>query len=851
MLRRAIKNNLVHFPSWKKIPKWLRAIIIILLSLIFLFIAFLGFVSWYVNANKAALLSQIKSVASEHLNGGNLHIKDIDIVFWKTFPTVSVELRDVTLSDSLYPQHQKNMFDFKYIYVKLKPLSILANKPQIDRVIVNNGHIYMFKDSTNYSNTNLFKTENTDTTANSDNQMQISKFSISNVQFVFDNFLRNKKFEIYINDIDGKLEPSVEALNFDIDLDVKVDQLGFNLEKGGFLQDTEVTGDLAFAFNKELKRLEVSEQTLKTNGMPLDISATFNLSKDNKDYSLILGSKKLDFSKGRAMLSNHIAQKLSKINVGKPVNIETTIDGVMQYPDTPKVVVTFNLENNVLKLDIGNINKAYVSGRFTNNFVEHNGLGNENSAVYIDKMKGEFEGVPLVMDSSYIVDFAQPKLYCNIKSSFPVEKLDDLAGASFNMKNGQADLNIFYVGPLTPNDPMTRSLNGYIHIKNASLSYLPRNLKFDNCNAKIEFKDQDVIFKQVTLNSKSTNINLIGIGHRFLSAYFNDQYKAGFDIQIKSPHLNLDEFKSFLAPRKSATTDATDNSYKFRKLNNQLDQALATSDMQLQLEVGKISYKKFEAKNFHANIDLLESGIALRNVHVAHAGGRIEVNGKIDQSSKSNPFHINANIAHVKINELFAAFDNFGLTTLQSHNIRGNFTGDININGGLDNSGNLLSKSLQGKVNFKLANGALINFAPLIQVQKYAFRGRNLSNVTFSELSNTLDINKGLITIHPMEIISSAIYLKVQGVYGIERGTDIFIEAPLRNPKKDEALLAKGRAAKRNRGIVIYLRAKDDGTGKVKLTWDPQKKGLKEQEWNNMDEKELEPDVPQEQGKKV
>ena len=266
-----------------------------------------------------------------------------------------------------------------------------------------------------------------------------------------------------------------------------------------------------------------------------------------------------------------------------------------------------------------------------------------------------------------------------------------------------------------------------------------------------------------------------------------------------------------------------------------MDEALALSDMRLNIKVDKVSYRKFTASNIRAKVDLLAKGLALRDVSVNHANGTIAVNGTIDQNKANNPFNVKMNINKVNVTELFKAFENFGMDALTASNLKGRFNGDVDINGGFDDNGTFLKRSLRGNVKFRLEDGELNNFEPLMQVQKYAFKNRNLDHIQFKEIANTFDIDRGMVTIHPMEIISSAIYLRIQGVYGIEKGTDIFIEAPLRNPKKDEALLAQGKEAQRTKGLVIYLRAKDDGTGKVKLSWDPKKNGLKENEMRRLE----------------
>ena len=69
-----------------------------------------------------------------------------------------------------------------------------------------------------------------------------------------------------------------------------------------------------------------------------------------------------------------------------------------------------------------------------------------------------------------------------------------------------------------------------------------------------------------------------------------------------------------------------------------------------------------------------------------------------------------------------------------------------------------------------------------------------------------------------MQINSSILNMDVQGVYSFGKGTQIYIDVPLRNPKKNKDITDKDELAKRrNRGIVVHLTAEDDKDGNVKM----------------------------------
>src|SRR5690606_22213390 len=132
--------------------------------------------------------------------------------------------------------------------------------------------------------------------------------------------------------------------------------------------------------------------------------------------------------------------------------------------------------------------------------------------------------------------------------------------------------------------------------------------------------------------------------------------------------------------------------------------------------------------------------------------------------------------------------NNFGLTTLTSENLKGYLFAKANIKGILTEQGNLQKNSIYGNVIFDLKQGELNNFDPILNVAKFAFPLRNLNNITFSNLNGKFDLKGDKITINPMQISSSVLNMDVAGIYSFANGTNIALDIPLRNPKKDEEI---------------------------------------------------------------
>ncbi|RYD88196.1 MAG: AsmA family protein, partial [Sphingobacteriales bacterium] len=268
----------------------------------------------------------------------------------------------------------------------------------------------------------------------------------------------------------------------------------------------------------------------------------------------------------------------------------------------------------------------------------------------------------------------------------------------------------------------------------------------------------------------------------------------------------------------------------------QLNTAFEKGNAEMYMLVDKVYYKKFLATAANAHIIMANNGLTLKNVSLKHAGGSLKINGNILQKGNYNSFALNSVVSNVDISHFFYAFDNFGLSSITSKNLRGFLSSKANVSGRITNGGSLVPKSVVGDVVINLKKGALLSFDPIKNVGKFAFPFRDLDNITFSNLDGHFGLKGEKITIYPMQINSSLLNLDLAGVYSLGKGTNLAIDVPLRNPKNDDEITDKAERQKRRmKGIVIHLSAVDGDDGKVKIKLGRNKKKDKDKEEEDKD----------------
>lgn len=802
--------------------KWLKIFFILFGSGLLLLIIGWFVLNAYIQSHKQQILTNITEKINEHISG-NLEIKDMKPALLNSFPNVSVQLDSVTLVDSQYASHHIKSASLQSIYVQINVLSLLSTHPSIRKITLNSGKIELFTLKDGYSNSYLLQSKSKQTHQQPKQRPDLHLFSVENVEFIIVHQPHNKRFDINCQQANIKLNRHNNDLNINGELALLVRQLGFNLTKGSYLENKEVSGKLQLAYNTDNHQLKITKQQLKINRSTIDLSGLFDFGESNPHFELVLAAASIQLASGLSLLPQSISQKLSKIGAEKPIRVSANLYGGWQYPDTPQVTVSVMANNNNLSTPYGDITKAQFTAYFNNHLEDGKGMGDDNSGIFIPDFKGIWMDMPVEADSVRLNNLIKPHLQARVKGRFPATKLNRLLGHSFAISSGNVQFDLAYKGPLGTADTSPHQLNGFLLVNNATLTYLPRALKFSRCNTALVFHDNDMLIKNMQLSlGKNSNISLRGEAENFLSAYFSDNKITDIDCQLNSKQIDLNDFVPLLTSRQQYQhSSAKARKEKINDFNKKIDNILNTSALRLHMNIGQLAYHKFTASDIKANVIFDEAGIAIKQTTFNHADGRVSVDGQMAQSADVNDFTLNTALSNININKLFVAFDNFKQEALTAKNLKGIFSANAQLKGKISAQAGIVPRSLNGNIDFTLNHGQLNNFTPFVNLSKFAFKNRNLDNITFSTLKNELTISNGKVYIPPMDILSSAISITVQGVYGFQHGTDISLKIPLRNPQKDKDRIAQGLKPKRNKGIIVYLRAKEGEDGKVHIGWDP------------------------------
>ncbi|GAB1856725.1 hypothetical protein MHTCC0001_15610 [Flavobacteriaceae bacterium MHTCC 0001] len=308
-------------------------------------------------------------------------------------------------------------------------------------------------------------------------------------------------------------------------------------------------------------------------------------------------------------------------------------------------------------------------------------------------------------------------------------------------------------------------------------------LRFHDFRGNIHYEDEHLVIKDFHGEIGTTNFN------------FNLNYYLGKDPQIKkrdnyltvkANYIDFDALFNFnLSPSKptakvaSKTADVKEHAEAFNLYE------LPFTDMQFKADVAHFIYHRIDLQNIKADLRTTPNHyIYIDTLHMDAAGGHIALKGYFNGS---DPKHIYMQpdlvMKNVDLDKMLFKFENFGQDHLVSENLQGKLTSRIKgkIRVYPDMVPDLDQSTLE--MDVKVLNGRLKNYDPMLALSDY-MGDKNLQNIKFDTLQNSLDIKKGKINIPAMTIESTLGHMELSGTHDSNQNIDYYLRIPWKTVRK-------------------------------------------------------------------
>jgi hypothetical protein len=801
--------------------KWLKGVLIFLSFVIFLFAIGLVLIVVYKKEILAEITSQLK--ASVH---AEVTVEDVDITIFSEFPNFTLKLDNVAIRDTLARPGDKDLLNTKTILLNIRTYKLFFKEVEFRSIRVVDGEFFVFRTKSGYSNLDVFKKKDTTVVAtppDSTEQFHLTneKIQFQNLRFTWHDSLRQKYIGLLFKKVNTDLTHSDSLIACKMHGGIDFDELTFNPARGSFLKNQSANVSLVFNFFRDSAKLRLEPSTLSLHESEFEIQGTFDFA--SKDIILDIQSDNITYDEGLAVIPHTIGEKLRLLSVSKPFGVKLHLDAPMQPGRLPMVDLAFDLKDNVFKSKFVTITDLSLSGAMTNHEDPSKPFDNSNSTVRLDHVIGKIDDLPFEANA-VLSDFNDLALDVHSRHAITLPQLNqEVDTTSIRFNDGKFVSEFHYKGKLSEyfdqeSGTYKGDLEGTATIEKGSFTYVSRKLKFKDIDMAIHFNEDTVWIDKLGIGVGNNSAKLQGMITNYVPYFTKSVNKGYVKLKITSPAVDLG---SFLVKKDTKKKSKTEAQQAQKKVSNMLDKIFTALQFDIQVNVGKLKNRTFNASKIVGNIKMSGATLSLNNVKMDFGGGKLNMSLAMKDLQKDvNPIDVTAAGSNIAIKDLFKAFDNFHQKAITDKNLEGTMSFDTKLKLKINDDFNVILPTFGGDITMTVRDGRLINVDAIHNMSNFLFRHRDFDDVRFAQIYVTMKATHRDLEISRMEIQSTVLSLFLEGKYSLDNDTNLSIQLPLSNLKKrDKKFVPKNVGVDAKVGPSVFLLAKTNAEGKTDISY--------------------------------
>lgn len=782
------------------------------------FVAFFLLVTLLLYVFKGRIISYVVNEINQHLTA-KVSVGKIDVTFWRTFPRVGVDFKDVLILDTtthkndtvFYSELIRLKFNAKELWYKKYVLQEAQIFPGIGRLKVyeNGRENYMiFKASSDTTQTPIeFKLD----------AIKLYKFKLS-----YDNRIVEQSYYTYINELNFSGDFQAQSFEMKTKADLKI----WSIKSQGIqlLGNKTAKINLGLRVDKNTQQIVIPSSTIEIEKLPFIVSGLVT----KKKMEIAISGKNLKLQD----VTNNFLVNYGEITKYQGKGIVTfhllIVDDMIKESPT-WVDCKFKFKNGQLKepsqnIQLTNIN---VDGQYSN----MKGINKEFlhlKTFNFNSQAGPFEGQFLM------TDFSSPRFQGFARGNLDLKGITGWIQVPYvDSLNGSIKTNMVFDIQTISSGYHLNTLSGDLQLSGVALKLKEFNKAFSNLRGMVVFNKDEAYFEEMGVQVGESNVQLNG-EIKNIQSYLANQGILSADVELSSDYIDI------------ADLDMSGNS-EVQISNNKERAYRLPIDIQAQtmLFVRRLRYRTHEFTNLRSRLKIEGRKMIFTDMNVENAGNSVQ-GGLIIEETRPEYFWVETNLLSkgIDFKRLFKEWKNFDQQVITDQNISGYAVVGLHLKAPFDWESGIVKKEIVSSINLEVMDGRLKNvdlFKSIItSLRKSATKlviskrqldlfEKRLMNIKFDKLSNVFTINNEIVSIPDMIIKSDALDLNLSGWHNFDNKIDYHFSFRFRDIKTINNETEFGEVEDDGTGIHIYLKMTGDLLN-PQISWDSDAKKKQNQQ---------------------
>jgi hypothetical protein len=725
-----------------------------------------------------------------------LHVSDMDLVFWSSFPNLSVDLNQLYIQES-FPNAQASdtLFYTEQARLTFNPWDIYQGKYHVKQIRVNPGKLVIRYDAQGKENFDVLKPSQSKTKANFN--VSLKEVKIRGLRCVYDN--ASSKQYLSTTFINTRIKGDFSADAF---VTTAIGKMKLGRLKSGeitLLRNKNAEFDLALDVNQlkglfSLKKADLSIEHLpfSVKGMVGPDSLQFTVQSKNIQLTQLVNEFSLD-----------AAKDVQSFKGSGKVDFHLELAGALSAVDPIGIDADFGIQNGELtEPDLGlTVQDIQLTGKYSN-------TGEHGEFISLKNIRFRTAGGPFSGEVE-LREFDRPKVEGSAKgnvdlalihSIFHLPSIDEVRGNLGIQTNVKLATNA--AGELVVNE-----CNGQLELKNISIKLNEDKRRFREVNGRLFLHGNAAGIENTSLKVGSSDIKLKGIFENIFP-YINGKGDLKTSVLLASKNLCVEDLGSTSKEMKIET--------------GQLYSLPDNIRGEISLHIEKLRYGKHEFDHLVSKMNIEQRCLQFPQMSLVNAEALLS-GSLIIEEKEPEKFMLTTQLdgKNLKFKALFKEWENFGQSVIQEQHISGRAEANVFFRAPFTLAKGITYAGIEAKIVLKVYNGHLKNVPSFKDITeslktnsgKLVLGNENiqqledkLKDVNFQTMENSIFIKNGQVEIPKMTIRSTALDMDLSGRHSFNDEIDYRFAFRFRDLKAFKSQTEFGQVIDDGTGIRLFLR---------------------------------------------
>ncbi len=740
-----------------------------------------------------------------------IEVSKIDLNWWTDFPNISLRFQRVRIQEAIEGSTLP-LAQLEQISLSFDIISLIKQNFEFDKIILKSGEVTIRTNKEGEHNYLIFK-KRTDTSEEGANfNFNIKDISIENVTINYVDQSISQSYLLFGEKVRAQLKKSGDV--YKIKADGLLTSNAIKIGEFSYFENKKLKVDATLDYDEVKEKVDIKPSKVLVANNNFEISGLYQL--ENSYMNLKIKGVDTDFKTLISLLPEQYSKEVLAYQSSGDADFAGTIIGKLTQKENPAVNFDFNVNAGSLfhpeyktKIDEMTLKGHFDNGRL-NSFQTCN--------LQLQNISGNIQNKPFTADIA-ITNFNNYHINLSAAGTLSTQDFFTFMPNKDKMHSlsGEFEFNVKLSGYI--NDFKKASTahkinnSGELILKNMGGVYTDYPLPLQNISGRLLFNKNDIAINSLSGTVGESDISMNGFFVNIFPYLLQEKQSLLVEANTESNNVNLNELLSGLSNTENSL-EKQEKSFKFS--------ISPYIKFDLKSDFKKLAFKRFTARDISGSISVKNQELTASNLNLKSSGGEMLLHGLINtQSPNAVKIRTSATFKQMNIDSIFYSFNNFNQDFLADRHLKGKIDATVTAYILLDDALNFKADDFTADIKASITNGQLNNFAPMLSLSNYV-NEKELSNLSFGELTNTIRIEKQTIYLPEMLIKSNISEIVLQGTHTFDQHINYRLLVPLKNFRKKDKDEAFGAIEKVDDYTKLHLKIVGT-TDDFNVSWDGQR----------------------------